>query len=224
MWWVAIVAQPKHVVLTVKNREGFDRAYVSWFKECFTKLRRSKFARFWNGGMFSLEVTNEGKGWHLHLHALIDAKWIDAQELAVKWASIVGQDFAIVKVLDVRNKSYLHEVSKYAVKGSDLAKWSTAELVCYLSAMDGVRSFGTFGSLFKRQSEFVEWREAMLATKNACPCGCTHFKYFSESEWSWECHVTGSRPPPAVAIVEPPQQPELQIDVAFDRVFEAIAR
>ncbi len=223
-WWVAQVAQPKHVVLTVRNSQVFTKAYVQWFKKCFTQLRRSSFAKNWNGGMFSLEVTNESKGWHLHLHALIDAKWIDAQKLAQIWAKLVGQDFAIVKVQDCRDKQYLAEVSKYTVKGSDLAKWPASELVTYLDAMDGVRCFGTFGSLFQRNSAFLAWRDLVLRPSRTCPCGCDKFRYFSSSEYQWEIEVKGSRPPPKVEFVEPQRQAELPIGNPFQSHLHALAR
>lgn len=211
-WWTHQVGQPKHVVLTVRNTETLTKEYVRWFKESWNKLRRSKFARAWKGGMFSLEVTKESQGWHLHLHALIDAKWIDSSELAKLWASIVGQDFSIVKVKDCRGKDYLQEVAKYAVKGTDLAKWAKTDLVAFMRAFDGVRTFGTFGTLYRRKKEFKAWREEVLSEKNKCSCGCQTFKYFSEAEWTWETEVKGGHTPEVVQIAKPIIHPELPMD------------
>ncbi len=101
-WWVQEIDQPKHVVLTVRNSAHLTQTYVKWFKSCLTKLRRRKICRNWIGGLYNLETTLEDKGWHVHAHLLVNAKWIDKPELARTWAEIVGQDFAIVGVYDAR--------------------------------------------------------------------------------------------------------------------------
>ena len=36
----------------------------------------------WRGGFYSFECTNERRGWHLHIHALIDSDFISKQILA----------------------------------------------------------------------------------------------------------------------------------------------
>lgn len=199
-WWTKTIPQPKHVVLTVRNVDTITKSYVQWFKACFSKLRRMKFARNWQGGFYRLEVTNEGRGWHLHLHALIDAKWIDSGQLAKKWGDIVGQDFAIVKVKDVREKSYLEEVTKYAVKGSELAGWQASDIRAFIEAFSGVRTFGVFGSLYGKRTEWREWLDSLQADGFRCKCGCDSFKFYDENEWEWHeatfDGVKGARPPP----------------------------
>lgn len=181
-WWTREVGQPKHVVLTSRNTNTLTRERVREFKAAFSRLRRSKFARGWQGGFYSLEVTNEGRGWHLHMHALVDARWIDSRDLAVEWARCIGQDFAIVCVKDVRRGDYLAEVTKYAVKGSQLAVWSAEDVAVFVDAFSNVRTFGVFGSLYKKRTEFRTWIDSILNTKPACECGCTNFRLLSEAE------------------------------------------
>lgn len=207
-WWTREVSQPKHVVLTCRNSETITRATVRAFKSAFASLRRSAFCRGWRGGFYSLEVTNEGRGWHLHLHALVDARWIDARQLAVEWGKRVGQDFSIVKVKDARDSSYLAEVTKYAVKASQLAAWSGGDVAAFVEAFTGVRTFGVFGSLYGKRTEFRAWLDSILGVKPACECGCTNFKLLSEAELAaFELTHDESRagrrsnPPP----VKPPQ-------------------
>lgn len=207
-WWAKEIGEPKHVVLTVRNSDDFTKAHVQWFKQCWSKLRRRRFARGWRGGFYRLEVTKEKRGWHLHLHALIDAGWIDARALAVEWAKIVGQDFAIVKVKDVHDRSYLAEVTKYTVKGSQLATWTGEEIAEFIDAFDGVRTFGVFGSLYGKRTEFREWIETLQAGKVACSCGCNDFRILSPNELAWsrlqaEGCISASRPMP------PPEEPDL---------------
>jgi len=190
-FWTAKIRQPKHVVLTAKNTEDFTPAVVRRFKEAWSKLRRRAFAKNWSGGFYSLEVTNEGKGWHLHLHALIDAPWIDAGRLAKQWAECIGQDFAIVKVKDCRSGDYLRELCKYIVDGNMLAGWTGEQIGTYVLALRGQRTFGVFGTLYKLRSEHRTFLDEVQADAPACECGCTTWRYFSESEWEWFESVNG---------------------------------
>lgn len=182
-WWTATIQQPKHVVLTVQNIPDLSRAHLDELQKWFTALRRSKFARNWKGGFYSIECTNEGKGWHLHIHALIDAKWIDAPELALKWNNITRGMGRIVKVKDCREASYLAEVTKYAVKGSQLASWSPEQISAFIRAFDGKRTFGVFGSLYGARTEFAEFIATMKAARPKCDCGSCSVRYFSEADW-----------------------------------------
>lgn len=176
-WWVQTIRQPKHVVLTVRNNDTLRKPYVEAFKQAWKRLRGRKIARGWQGGFWTLELTNEGRGWHLHLHAVIDARWIDAKALAEEWAKCTGQDFAIVKVKDCRSVEYLQEVLKYTVKGTDLATWAPGDLVDYIDAFIGVRTFGTFGSLYNRMPKYKQWLDELQLARQTCPCGGTHFSY-----------------------------------------------
>lgn len=172
--WSTLIRQPKHVVLTTRNTEDFTRTTVAKFKRAWNSLRRGVVARNWRGGTFALEVTNESKGWHLHSHSLIDADFIDAGILAKEWAKRVGQDFAIVKVKDARDRSYLGEVTKYAVKGSTLASWSPQEIAAYIRAIARTRTFLPFGSLYKMRAEWEATRPPKQ--KWTCECGETDLR------------------------------------------------
>ena len=183
--WALMVRQPKHVVLTCSNLRYLTLASVRRFKQAFSRLRRSEFAKGWRGGCYTLEVTNESRGWHLHLHALIDADWIDKFTLAKTWARLIGQEFSIVHVRDCREREYLAEVTKYVVKGSEMIKWSGHELVEFINAFTGVRTFGAFGSLFKLRAAYAAWLECNAEPEFRCECGCTQFTIQSESEYEW---------------------------------------
>jgi hypothetical protein len=182
---------------------------VKNFRAAFNRLRRLKFASNWKGGFYSMEVTNEGRGWHLHLHAIVDAKWIDSGALARAWAKCVGQEFAIVKVKDVRGDSYLREVTKYLVKGSELAGWEPSDIATFIDAFNGVRCFGVFGSLYGKRTEFREWLDLLHEGRITCDCGCNKWRILSEDEYLWlqlDIHASEPRPPP---------KPSPQSDFAF---------
>lgn len=212
-WWVTQISQPKHVVLTVANTGILTKAMVVEFKGFFAKLRRRAFCRNWKGGFYSLEVTNEGNGWHLHLHALVDCRWIDAGQLAKEWHAANGGCGHIVKVKDCRKGDYLREVTKYAVKGSTLAKWTGAEIATFIDSFTGVRTFGVFGSLYGKRTEWREWLEQVGNDRNKCECGACNWQIFNELEWEWEkLKSEGFRP-----LGPPPAAAEQQISFYFPK-------
>lgn len=197
--WTKQIRQPKHVVLTVRNTENLTKQYLQWFKLQFAKLRRSKLCRNWVGGFYSIETTWGNDGAHVHLHALVNAHWIDARELARTWGKLVGQDFAIVKVQDARDRSYLGEVAKYVAKGSELAAWSGEKLAAFVEAVDGVRCFGVFGDLYKLRKEIREWLDIVHEQRNVCECGCRNFRVMDENCWEFEeikRELAAAIPPP----------------------------
>lgn len=182
-WWTREIRQPKHVVLTLKNTVDLSKGHVLEAKKWLTNLRRSKFARNWTGGFYSIETTNEGNGWHLHFHLLIDAGWIDAIELSRQWARATNGMGRIVKVKDARGTNYLAEVTKYAVKGVQLAAWTGTQIEIFIDAFTGVRTFGVFGSLYGARTRFYEFWKAVRGSAPTCKCGCCSVRYFSESEF-----------------------------------------
>lgn len=182
-WWANEIHQPKHVILTVKNVPELNRLHVLEFKKWFKKLRTSAFAKNWLGGFYCLEVTKENRGWHLHLHALINAGWIDAFQLSAHWEKITNGMGKIVKVRDARAKSYLHEVTKYVVKGAQLAAWTPEEIATFIDAFQRVQTFGVFGSLYGMRTEFAEWFKLVRKGHTVCSCGCEQFRFMTEHDF-----------------------------------------
>ena len=160
-------------------------------------------------------MTNEGRGWHLHLHILVNARFIPADQLATEWAKIVGQDFAIVKVKDCRDRSYLGEVTKYAVKGTELAGWSGEDIATLLDAFENVRCFQPFGDLFKLRAEFREFLDNVQGEPARCECGCEKFVVMAEADYDWEeCRREigmQPRPPTSCEVATPREHPTFRL-------------
>ena len=47
----------------------------------------------------------------------------------------------------------------------------------------GCRTFGVFGSLYGKRTEFAEWLKPIRDHKPKCDCGCQTMRFFSEAEW-----------------------------------------
>ena len=199
-WWAVRVKQPKHVVLTIRNIRDLTPQHVDEFRAMFGKLRRRKFARNWRGGFYRIQITNDGKGWHVHLHALVDAKWIDGQQLKQEWLSATKGFGYIVHVKDARPADYLKVVTRYIVSGNQIAAWSAATTKTFVRAFQNKRTFGVFGSLYGARTEFSEWLATLKLAKPRCDCGSHDVTYWNEHDWTEHCnrapHQYAPRPPP----------------------------
>lgn len=178
--WSLKIPQPKHVVLTQRNFPVLTKKKIRESRMAFGRLRRQKFWREVTGGCVSMEITNEGQGWHLHHHILADVRWLDAGQLAIFWGRLVGQEYGIVKVKDARGKTYLGEVTKYVCKPSQLVSWSPEQINEFIRAVTGSRFFTSFGTLFHLQREIKQEIRASRKPMEPCKCGCNDWTFEDE--------------------------------------------
>lgn len=187
---------PLMVTLTCQNTFDAQQA-VNRITKAFTKFRRQKFwARTVKGGVASFECTNNGRGWHPHLHVLTDCRWLalatpeprrtesierqrdklrSAQrELSQEWAHCLGQDTSIVHARRAFGPM-LKESLKYNLKPSELANCKNV-IGPLLRAMKGKRLVIPFGSFYDLGDE---WKETENAGRITPKCeGCA-----SEKSW-----------------------------------------
>src|SRR6266699_4887604 len=175
--WVARIKQPKHLVLTQRNFQVMTSSAIRSHRIALAKMRRTKCFEKVRGGCVSVEVTNEGRGWHLHSHWLLDVRWLDMASVSRTWAKLVAQDFAIVKVMDCRERSYLTEVTKYVCSGAEMAGWQAEKIHEFVRAVKGKRFFFPFGSLFKDQADIRRALNAEEKEPMMCECGCGKFRF-----------------------------------------------
>ncbi len=178
---------PLAVTLTSSNTllaAGSIRA----FRKALTKFRRTKL---WGGtvkgGILSIEVTNTGKGWHVHAHLLLDCAWLSLttspprkgaskrqrasiqarahRELSAAWAACLGQASAVVWVERAWGKALL-ETIKYAVKPSTLlnSKDPIAPIIREMHRLQLVNGFGTCYGLTKK------WKNDAAEQRGPCLC------------------------------------------------------
>jgi hypothetical protein len=166
---------PLLLTLTVQNYDEPSFDFVRHVRRAFGKLRR---LRWWRravvGGVASIEITNKGRGWHPHVHALIDCRWLSVTTLQpppratkARWtqagkasATEVGQQWELCcqrkASVHVRriwsgdlgdSKPAVMEVLKYSVKGSELAECKE-EIAPLIRMMDGTRLVTSWGTMF----------------------------------------------------------------------------
>jgi len=183
---------PLFVTLTVRNTldvEGLTTLKKQWGKFRHRKLIRSQV----RSGIVGFEITNKGNGWHPHIHALMDCRWLAlhtpeirrgdppeektrkaksaAMELENLWSEITEQESTSIKIRR-GNAGALVEVLKYSVKGSDLLD-SRDSIGPLIELMDGMRLMTTFGAIRK---EMQDQQPEEDKPKAKCPdcgeCGC----------------------------------------------------
>lgn len=162
----------KHVVLTQRNFKNLTHQVIQKSRSNLLKLRRRLVTSRVFGGCASLEFTNESTGWHMHWHLLLHTRFICANCLAFEWGQLCGQSYAIVKVLPVDDQSYVQEVCKYAVKGSEIARWTGEQVKDFVEAQRKIRMFSVFGTFAKVASLARAAVEAERVRPEPCECGC----------------------------------------------------
>lgn len=185
---------PLAVTLTMENVEMAEGA-LKQVKERFRKFRETVFwERNVKGGVVGFEVTNRGRGFHPHLHALVDCEWLAVEtprpprratkktleslcsraqnELAEVWGAYVQGRKAMVWVNRAWGNSMV-ETLKYAIKPSDLLDdaISASELI---DIIDEGRMISSFGNAHACSKMFVG-REEPEEVLNQCE-GCGGFK------------------------------------------------
>lgn len=142
------------LTLTVKNGEDLSERFKhlsqSWRKyndqrrQHLSKGRPSNELCAIDGAVFSYEITNNGNGWHPHIHAVVALNsWIDQERLSKEWQAITG-DSSVVDIRLIKGdpvEGFL-EVFKYALKFSEMEL--DLNLQAYFT-LKGRRLQGSFG-------------------------------------------------------------------------------
>jgi hypothetical protein len=191
MFFVDAMERTKHIVLTFKNVTRLTADYLSECKAKLGRFRRRKIFAGAKSGMWAMEVTNNGNGWHVHFHLVVDCAWIPVRELSAQWEKVCGDGSKVVWIEDATRgglKANLPRyVCKYASKGFRPQDWSGEQFCEFVTAVADGRTFGVFGSLLGKRKEWREWLREHVASKKKCSCGCSLKKYFSPLEWDWHC-------------------------------------
>lgn len=148
---------PTFLTLTVKNGddllERFEHLKKS-FKKLLNRRKDPDYDTEFNkvvGGVYSYEVTNKGKGWHPHIHAiLLQNDFIDKPMFTGEWESITKDSCNTdLKVINAdENGTFIKpmlEVFKYTLKHNDMSP--EKNLQAYL-ALYRKKLTGSFGSLY----------------------------------------------------------------------------
>lgn len=181
-WVIETLQWPLFVTLTIPNSP--DPESLKHLKKCWGKLRRRKLLRDKvKGGVATFEVTNKGNGWHPHIHAVMDCRWLALhvpeplrtdpaevvkqkcqlaqKELSALWADVLDEPTAVVWIQRVKEVSrFASEILKYCMKGSELLE-SPEPIVPMLEVIKSTRMLAGWGSLHPLPSPDDEEKPAV---------------------------------------------------------------
>lgn len=145
-----MIHRPKLITLTLVNYRHLTREGISRLRMCMKTLFH-RFEGVIRGGLYCIEVTNKGTGWHVHVHILADAKYIPQDELTAAWREITGDSYVVdIRAADSPDAG-LRYLLKYLSKKPDLGEGEETEediRQTFNEAMKGVRLIQPFGSLY----------------------------------------------------------------------------
>lgn len=182
---------PLAVTLTTTNLDRADNC-VARIKEVFADFRQTVF---WKktvaGGIYGVEVTHKGRGFHPHIHCLLDCEWLAIEtpkptramsqrqvaalckraqnELAEVWGGYVQRSKASVYVQRAFGLS-LKETLKYSIKPVELleCRCRASEII---DLIDAGRTMARFGCAHSMSKEFVGCDEETEHLKQCDSCG-----------------------------------------------------
>jgi len=93
----------------------------------FARLRRTKAFEPSRGGVAALEITPSGKRFHIHIHAVVDAKWLNQDALETAWQRAIGSH-GVIHLQRIRLPVAALE---YITKAEPLKVWGSHMLTCW---------------------------------------------------------------------------------------------
>lgn len=160
----------KFITLTIPNVEYLSADDLKGLIASFRRLRQRKyFKSVCRGGLYKIEVTNQGKGkgWHPHLHLLADAGFISSFHLSFEWCQVTGGKW-------IRDKVKA-DVSGNAVQCSGVLDLAAEGVSPGWSVIAGSGAFGVVVSASPGGGLVVDWkgpREGFRKPKKMIRCYC----------------------------------------------------
>ncbi len=149
MPWYTEAKAPKLLTVTIKHTDEPLPSQIDFLYDSFRKFRNRKFLKDnIDGGVWFFQVTYNQKSeqWHPHIHALLDASFMDHQKLMELWEKITNGS-TIVHIRSVNDPEHtLTHNARYAARPSALVKIPEDRWPDLFEAFDGRRICGTWGS------------------------------------------------------------------------------
>jgi hypothetical protein len=143
-------APARFLTLTLAARDEPLADTVTRLYKCFARLRTRKlWQQSVTGGVAFLEVkrSRDARHWHVHLHALLQGKYLHNQALSAAWHQITGDSYVVDIRLVTSHDNATRYVAKYASKPLDpTTTRDPAALTEAIVALTGRRLCLTFGT------------------------------------------------------------------------------
>lgn len=141
--------QTRFITLTMKHSDQPLNDQVDRLYHSFAALRRTNlWRRTVTAGCSVIEVKRspDDAAWHVHLHVIVEGKYIAHAALRTLWHAITGDSYVVDVRLVKQDRDVARYVSKYVTKpyGSKISE-KTGLLAELMHALDGRRLIQAFG-------------------------------------------------------------------------------
>jgi len=140
----------RFLTLTLKHSDLPVDEQIRRMKDCFIKLsRRVGWKKYVTGSVNFLHVkSNEGTGWHVHLHIILTGSFVPQKWLSAEWLKVTG-DSLVVHVQAAHSEKVLGitiaDFTRYAGSPANLDKISAEHRLELVHAFEGIRVCWTTG-------------------------------------------------------------------------------
>ena len=106
----------KFVTLTIKSEPQLD-TMLDHAITAFRRMRqRSEWKQNVDGGIYVIEITRSDHGWHVHIHAIISARFWQQYRISSLWNLCSGSP--VVDIRNVRSLNLIGYLTAYLSKNS----------------------------------------------------------------------------------------------------------
>lgn len=140
----------RFLTLTLKSTDEPLRLTVARLHAYFRQLRRKPlFSKRVVGGAAFVEVTRNAQTclWHVHLHCLIEGKFLPKEALSRDWLAITGDSYIVDIRRPLSTAGIANYVTKYVTKPFNPGdKTNLKDLTMAAQALEHAKLASTFGS------------------------------------------------------------------------------
>lgn len=165
------MAYPKCLTLTMPRWTDTPQDGIKHLRTAWNLLRKSPVFSAVKGGVCQIELKRKPNGWHIHLHAIIDAPFLPHQHLYSTWRKILGIEHASIWINAATTPAQRHYAAKYTAKAAD---WDgdLATVVAWHRAVKGQRLFSAFGDWYNKDESDLPADQVPAAPEYLCSiCG-----------------------------------------------------
>jgi len=167
----AHMQHPKLLTLTLPLWTSVPQLGIKHLRHCFNLIRGRAFFRAVAGGAYQIELKQKPEGWHIHLHAILDAPFIPYQQIFTAWSQITHNPVPQVDIRAATSLAARTYAAKYAAKSAAFFDGET-DPVAWYQATKGQRLFTTFGKWFNFKLQDVPQTNSTEPFQAVCPrCG-----------------------------------------------------
>ena len=169
----------KLLTLTMPAWEGDPKEGIKLLRSSFNKLRRHKLMKSVVGGAYCIEVNPRENFWHIHMHAILDCKYLPYQQIFSHWKALFQVRHIEVDIRQADSRQARSYIAKEV--GKNMAISLDPEfIVDWYNAIKGSRLWTSFGTFFNVALNELDDEKKEEKFVPVCPeCGAHKSMFFA---------------------------------------------